>query len=60
MVDIQAEIVQVEDLSWDIHIQWYGHTTVLNAFASAKEALGELMSLYKNQTLQVNVLPYIQ
>ena len=59
MHDIQAEIVQVADLSWDIRMRWYGNEVILNAFASAKEALGELMSLYPACHLQVEVIPFI-
>lgn len=58
MHDIWAEIIQVEDLSWDIHMKWYGNEVILNAFASASEALGELMSLYPGQSFRLEVLPY--
>jgi hypothetical protein len=58
MHDIEAEIIQTEDLSWDIHIRWYGNDVILNAFVSAKEALGELMSLYHQTHMQVNIIPF--
>ena len=58
MTDIWAEIIQVEDLSWDIRMKWYGNEVILNAFASAGEALGELISLYPGQSFRLEVFPY--
>ena len=57
MYDIQAEIVQIADLSWDIRMMWYGKTVILNSFSSAKEAIGELISLYPDQHLLVEIVP---
>ena len=57
MYDTAAEIVQTADLSWDIRMEWYGKTTILSGFSSAKEAIGELMSLYPNQHLLTEIVP---
>lgn len=57
MHDVSAEIIQVEDLSWDICMKWYGNSVILNAFSSAKEAVAELMSLYPDQHLRVEIVP---
>lgn len=57
MYDIAAEVVQIADLSWDIRMEWYGKSVILNGFSSAEEAVAELMSLYPDQHLLTEIVP---
>jgi hypothetical protein len=58
MHEIWATLYQAEDLSWDISMQSYGQDVILSAFASASEALAELISLYPDKHIRVEVMPF--
>ena len=56
--ELWVTIYQAEDLSWDVSFSLFGQDILLSAFASASEALAELMSLYPERHIRVEVMPF--